>query len=69
MEYRKTVQAAQMASSSIGRDVTSSFAFMTGNYQSENENNKITLILDSGASDHLINTDKLFNSFVELQPP
>lgn len=43
------------------------FAFMTGDYAIVD--NQLTFLLDSGASDHLINDDSLFTSYVDLQPP
>ena len=41
---------------------------MTANYQFENGDKEI-FILDSGASDHLINKEELYSNFIELQPP
>jgi hypothetical protein len=36
-------------------------------YQSEtNDDNQITFILDSGATDHIINNDRVFTEFREL---
>ena len=40
---------------------------MTGNYESCNSDT-ITFLLDSGASDYIINDDKLFLNFVYLDP-
>jgi hypothetical protein len=45
------------------------FIFMIGSteYQSEtNDDNQITFILDSGATDHIINNDRVFTEFHEL---
>lgn len=49
----------------------SGFAFMVGDYEcNERENqNNITFILDSGASDHLINREDLAQNFMELKKP
>lgn len=45
------------------------FAFMAGNFQLLNERNKISFLLDSGASDHLINREDLADTFADLQTP
>lgn len=41
---------------------------MTGEYKIENSE-RLIFLLDSGASDHLINSDKEFSSVIELNPP
>ena len=68
-ERQRTVQAVEITQPSTSNAAnTSSFAFMTGNYQFENGDKEI-FILDSGASDHLINNEESFSNFIELQPP
>lgn len=48
----------------------SGFAFMVGGYkQREDSPNCITFILDSGASDHLINREDLAQNFAVLEEP
>ena len=42
---------------------------MAGDFNIDETGNNITFILDSGASDHLINREDLTESFIELQPP
>ncbi|KOC58795.1 Copia protein [Habropoda laboriosa] len=43
---------------------------MTGDYERERyEKNEITFLIDSGASDHLINREDLTKNFVDLNPP
>ena len=48
---------------------TSNFAFMAGNHQHDNNSNRIIFLLDSGASDHLINSDAFYSSSIILNPP
>ena len=45
---------------------TSNFAFMAGNHQHDNNSNRIIFPLDSGASDHLINSDAFYSSSIIL---
>ena len=47
---------------------TTNFAFMAGNYQHDNNSNKMIFLLDSGASDHLINNAALYASSTILNP-
>ena len=42
---------------------------MVGDLNIDETGNKIIFLLDSGASDHLINREDLTGSFTELQPP
>ena len=42
---------------------------MAGDDCQQPEKGKITFLLDSGASDHIVKRDDLFSSFIELQPP
>ena len=44
------------------------FAFMAGHLKITDDKN-LTFLLGSGASDHLINQDKIFSSYTELNPP
>lgn len=63
LKRTETAQTVQSANN------VSSFAFMTGNYQSEEDNNNITFILDSGATEHIINREDLTENFTELETP
>lgn len=45
------------------------FTFMAGNYSPSGSNEQIHFLLDSGASDHLINRADLFSECMDLQPP
>ena len=42
---------------------------LSGNYQHDNNSNNIIFLLDSGASEHLINSDALYSSSTILNPP
>lgn len=65
----QTVELTPQAQASTS-DGFSGFAFMTGDYQEEDVlDNKITFILDSGASDHLTNREDLLFDFTVLDPP
>jgi hypothetical protein len=64
----RTIQSIQTNVDSANQG----FIFMIGSteYQSEtNDDNQITFILDSGATDHIINNDGVFTEFHELSPP
>lgn len=50
-------------------DEFSGFAFMTGMHKHKDQSNKITFLLDSGASDHIINRDDLFSTYTTLTVP
>ena len=65
-ERKRTVQTVHMTEQSHNN--ASGFAFMAGDYQLE-AGEKVIFLLDSGASDHLINQEDLFSSFTTLQPP
>ena len=66
-QNQRTVQTVQLSENPIN-DTTNSFAFMAGNLKMNDDIN-LTFLLDSGASDHLINQDKIFSSYTELSPP
>ena len=69
-ERKRTVQTVQITeepNSAIAS--TSGFAFMAGDDCQQPEKGKITFLLDSGASDHIVKRDDLFSSFIELKPP
>lgn len=66
-ERRRTIQTVQVTQPSNNEN--SGFAFMVGDYQYENMDNTITFVLDSGASDHLVNRDDVFTSFTDLNNP
>lgn len=68
-DRKRTVQTIQVTQPSASTSENSSFAFMIGDYQYEKVENTITFVLDSGASDHLVNRDDLFASFTELKNP
>ena len=65
----KTVQKSETNQSTTLYSDTSNFAFMAGNYQHDNTSNKMIFLLDSGASDHLINDDAFYSSSIILSPP
>ena len=65
-ERKRTVQTVQMTEQS--QNNASGFTFMAGDYQL-NTGEMVIFLLDSGASDHLINQENLFSSFTMLQPP
>ena len=68
-EKTRTVQTVQVPQPSTVGNI-SSFAFVVGGFQSEVDvKNKITFLLDSGASDHLINREDLAVNFNELEEP
>lgn len=65
----RTVQAVKLTQASDSNEF-SGFAFMTADYQEQYlDKNKITFILDSGASDHIINREDLFTSSTDLNTP
>lgn len=45
------------------------FAFMAGDFQLTTSANEIVFLVDSGATDHLINRDDIFESYIDLKPP
>lgn len=67
-ERPRTVQAVEINEPSTSNDF-SGFAFMMGDYQADDDGNKITFLLDSGASDHIINREDLFISYTDLPTP
>jgi hypothetical protein len=77
MERTRTVQAIEvMKNQPAPREAQSSsefsgFAFMTGDYQIEEDESGegVTFILDSGASDHMINREDLFSTSTLLPSP
>ncbi|CAK9821259.1 Copia protein [Anthophora retusa] len=64
----QTIQTVQMNKPSATQESTSGFAFMAGDYK-KGETKKLTFLLDSGASDHVINRDDVFSNYIELLPP
>ncbi|KPI92981.1 Copia protein [Papilio xuthus] len=71
-ERNRTVQAVEINQPNNGvSDEFSGFAFMTGEYNNQEQDtvNKITFLLDSGASDHIINREDLFISQIGLPTP
>ena len=59
-----------LATQSTSNDnINSGFAFVAGDFNIDETENKITFLLNSGASDHLLNREDLNRSFTELQPP
>lgn len=67
-ERTRTVQAVEISEPSTSSNF-SGFAFMMGDYQADNDESRVTFLLDSGASDHIINREDLFISHTVLQPP
>lgn len=68
-DRNRTVQTIDTSQPATSYSNTSGFAFMAGDYQHDNSSNKINFLLDSGASDHLINNDALYSSSTILDPP
>lgn len=64
----RTIQTVEINQGSTSDDF-SGFAFMTGDYQQENDDDKVSFLLDSGASDHIINRDDLFIAYENLNTP
>lgn len=67
-DQNRTIQTVQITDPSTSNNNSSHFVFMAGDYQSVDES-KITFLLDSGATDHLVKRDDLFSSILELQTP
>lgn len=67
-ERTRTVQAVEINQPSNENNF-SGFAFMMGEYQADDHGNKITFLLDSGASDHIINREDLFINHINLLTP
>lgn len=67
-ERTRTIQAVDTSQPTTSANY-SGFAFMTGQYQENDEGDKITFLLDSGASDHITNRDDLFLDYTNLQTP
>ncbi|XP_076248054.1 uncharacterized protein LOC143187728 [Calliopsis andreniformis] len=59
-----TIQTTQAVTSNN----VSGYAFMTGDYQVM-KTRKLTFILDSGASDHIVKEDNVFPNMTILDPP
>ncbi|CAK9833160.1 Copia protein [Anthophora retusa] len=68
-EMKRSIQTVQISEPSGSQENTSGFAFIAGNNETKNSLGKITFLLDSGASDHIVKTEKLFSKYVMLQPP
>ncbi|CAK9796153.1 Copia protein [Anthophora plagiata] len=68
-ERKRSIQTVQISEPSGSQENASGFAFMAGNNEAQNLKGKITFLLDSGASDHIIKTEKLFSKYIMLQPP
>ncbi|CAK9800989.1 Copia protein [Anthophora plagiata] len=68
-ERKRSIQTVQISEPSSSQENASGFAFMAGNNEAQNLKGKITFLLDSGASDHIIKTEKLFSKYIMLQPP
>ena len=75
IEYEKNRRSAQVAKTiEQTTNFTSSFAFMTNNFDDQisdacKNKNEIYFVLDSGLSEHLINDDNLFESSIHLDNP
>lgn len=68
-DRQRTIQAVDINQSSTSSAAASGFAFMTGEYNLDATESKITFLLDSGASDHIINREDLFSNFIDLPIP
>lgn len=64
----ETNRARQVQAVSLIQNKESGFAFMAGVHEEIIKPNEITFILDSGASDHIVNREELFDNFVILNP-
>lgn len=64
----RTVQAVEINQPSTSNGF-SGFAFMAGDFQEGKQDNIIQFLLDSGASDHIINREDLFVSYTDLHIP
>lgn len=60
----RTIQAIETSQPSSSNEF-SGFAFMTGEYQADDRGNKIAFLLDSGASDHIINREDRFIDHID----
>ncbi|GBP59571.1 Copia protein [Eumeta japonica] len=66
---KRMIQTVQISEPTHSTDF-SGFAFMAGGLSENNEiSNKISFILDSGASDHIINREDLTHNFTDLDKP
>lgn len=65
----RTVQAVEIYQQPSTSNDFSGFAFMTGDYQEEEQGNNIRFLLDSGAADHIINREDLFIDHTDLSTP
>lgn len=65
----RTIQSIELNQEPSTSKDFSGFAFMTGDYEENVDTNKVTFILDSGASDHITNREDLFVTHSNLFPP
>ncbi|CAD7091660.1 unnamed protein product [Hermetia illucens] len=67
---KKNETMDKKSESSAKNAYASGFAFMIGdNYESDHVKNEIEIVIDSGASDHIINREDLAKDFEHLQHP
>ncbi|CAD7087797.1 unnamed protein product [Hermetia illucens] len=67
---KKNETMDKKSESSAKNAYASGFAFMIGdNYESDHVKNEIEFVIDSGASDHIINREDLAKDFEHLQHP
>lgn len=68
-DRQRNIQTVQTCYESTKDENASSFAFMVHSWESTENDAKLTFILDSGASAHIIKTDDAFINFVNIDPP
>ena len=72
--FKKTFTNDHNADSSkqaqmVTADQPTGFAFMMRRCMSSSSSTGASFILDSGASDHIVNSKDMFTSYIDLQPP
>lgn len=65
MERQRTIPTGEINQPSTS-NIFSGFAFMTGEYKQDEHGHKITFLLNSRASDHIINREDLFVNSTEI---
>lgn len=71
IEHNKLGKAFQTINQNATNEQTDGFIFMVGeeNYDVDTQDNKISFILDSGATEHIINNSKMFSVSEGLPAP
>lgn len=68
-DRNRTVQAVVISKPTTVPEDVPRFAFMAGEYGQSIHRDKITFLLDSGASDHIINRAEFFTDYINLLIP